>query len=76
LLLQGNSGLKESWDEQKQARNHKHRIAAILMGNMHVASTTYIGATEVINFLTSLPKPTSLYLWLLLPVLQRGNISV
>lgn len=37
---------EESWDKQKQARNHKNRILAILKGNMHMTFTTYREATR------------------------------
>lgn len=63
---------EESWDQQKQTRNHKNWRMAILKGNMLVTSTTVTRATRSI---LCLPKWFSLYLWLLPPVLQTGNIS-
>lgn len=67
---------EESWDEQKQARDHKNWRMAILKGNMLVTSTTFRRATRSIFCLPILSVFLfSLSLWLLSPVLQMGNIS-
>lgn len=63
---------EESWDEQRQARNHKNWRMAILKGNMLVTSTTF---KRAIGSIFCLPNLFFLYLWLLPPVLQTGNIS-
>lgn len=63
---------EESWDGQKQARNHKNWRMAILKGNMVVTSITFRRATRSIFCLL---KIFSAYLWLLPPVLQTGNIT-